>query len=100
VVRVINDMRKAPDFDRKMLLLAMQISHQSEMGTLLLSVLEGLLKTLKMGSGGNAVVQAMTLIRCIVKLILQLLVEPAANKSGLVVTAEKALTPVSSPDLF
>lgn len=93
-------MQKAPDFDRKMLLLATQISHQSEMRTLLLSVLEGLLKTLKMGSSGDVVVQAMTLIRCIIKLILQLLVEPAVNKSGLVVTAENALILISSPDHF
>ncbi|KIJ97167.1 hypothetical protein K443DRAFT_106039 [Laccaria amethystina LaAM-08-1] len=85
-IRAISDMQKAPDFDRKMLLLATQISHQSEMRTLLLSVLEGLLKTLKMGSSGDVVAQAMTLIRCIVKLILQLLVEPAANKPILIDT--------------
>lgn len=79
-------MQKAPDFDRKMLMLATQISHQSEMRTLLLSVLEGLLKTLKVGSSGDVVVQAMTLIRCIVKLILQLLVEPVANRPLLIDT--------------
>ncbi|EDR10150.1 uncharacterized protein LACBIDRAFT_318204 [Laccaria bicolor S238N-H82] len=70
-IQAINDMQKAPDFDCKMLMLATHISHQSEMRTVLLSVLEGLLKTLKMGSSGDVVVQAMTLIRCIVKLILQ-----------------------------
>lgn len=85
-IRAINDMQKAPDFDRKMLMLATQISHQSEMRTLLLSVLEGLLKTLKVGSSGDVVVQAMTLIRCIVKLILQLLVEPVANRPLLIDT--------------
>jgi len=73
-------MLKAPDFDRKMLLLATQISHQSEMRGVLLSVLESLLKTLKIGSSGEVIVEAMTLVRCIVKLVLGLLVQPAANR--------------------
>lgn len=71
---------KAPDFDRKMLLVATQISHQSEMKSVLLAVLESLLKTLKVGSNGDAIVEAMTLMRCIVRLVLNLLLEPAANK--------------------
>ncbi|KAF8957067.1 meiosis protein SPO22/ZIP4 like-domain-containing protein [Flammula alnicola] len=83
-IRAIHDMVKAPDFDRKMLLLATQISHQSEMKGILLAVLQSLLKTLKIGSNGEVVIEAMTLIRCIVKLILNLLVEPAANKPVLV----------------
>ena len=78
-IRAIHDMVKAPDFDRKMLLLATQISHQSEMKGVLLAVLESLLKTLKIGSNAE-VAEAMTLIRCILKLILGLLVEPAANR--------------------
>ena len=73
-------MLKAPDFDRQMLLLATQISHRSEMKSVLLAVLESLLKTLKIGSGGEIIVEAMRLIRCIVKLVLNLLVEPTANK--------------------
>ena len=73
-------MLKAPDFDRKMLLLATQISHQSEMKSVLLAVLESLLRTLKIGTSGEVVVEAMTLMRCIVKLILNLFSEPAANR--------------------
>jgi len=73
-------MMKAPDFDRKMLLLATQISHQSEMKSVLLAVLESLLRTLKIGTNGEMLVEAMSLMRCIVKLTLSLLVEPAANK--------------------
>lgn len=72
-------MVKAPDFDRKMLLLATQISHQSEMKGVLLAVLENLLKTLKIGSNAE-VAEAITLNRCIIKLILSLLVEPTANR--------------------
>ncbi|PPQ65610.1 hypothetical protein CVT24_011819, partial [Panaeolus cyanescens] len=85
-VRAIHDMLRAPDFDRKMLLLATQISHKSEMKTLLLTVLQSLLKTLRTGSEGEDIVQAMTLIRCIVKLVLNILAEPAANKSALIDT--------------
>lgn len=73
-------MVKAPDFDRNMLLLATQISHQSEMKGVLLSVLEALLKTLKLDSSGETAVEAMTLIRCIIRLALGLLVDPTANK--------------------
>lgn len=79
-IRAIHDMVKAPDFDRKMLLLATQISHQSEMKGALLAVLESLLKTLKIGSDSDVVIEAMALLRCIIKLILKLLSEPAADK--------------------
>ncbi|KAF8139351.1 meiosis protein SPO22/ZIP4 like-domain-containing protein [Mycena galopus ATCC 62051] len=86
-IRAVQDMVKAVDFDRKMLLLATQISHESEMKPVLLSVLEALLKTLKIeNSGGETVVEAMTLIRCIIRLVLKLLVEPASNKPVLIET--------------
>ncbi|KAJ7877618.1 meiosis protein SPO22/ZIP4 like-domain-containing protein [Mycena leptocephala] len=85
-IRAIRDMVKAADFDRKMLLLATQISHESEMKTVLLSVLEALLKTLKIENSGETVVEAMTLIRCIIRLVLKLLVEPASNKPVLIET--------------
>jgi len=77
-------MLKAADFDRKMLLLATQISHESEMKTVLLSVLEALLKTLKVENSGEPVAEAMTLLRCIIRLVLKLLVEPAANRPALI----------------
>lgn len=73
-------MVKAPDFDRKMLLLATQLSHESEMKSLLLAVLEALLKTLKVGNSDETAIEAMSLIRCIIRLVLKLLVEPAADK--------------------
>ncbi|KAJ7752626.1 meiosis protein SPO22/ZIP4 like-domain-containing protein [Mycena metata] len=85
-IRAIRDMAKAADFDRKMLLLATQISHESKMKTVLLSVLEALLKTLKIENSGETVVEAMTLIRCIIRLVLKLLVEPASNKPVLIET--------------
>ncbi|KAF9467007.1 hypothetical protein BDZ94DRAFT_1212000 [Collybia nuda] len=88
-VTAVQDILKAPDFDRKMLLLATQISHQSEMKVVLLSVLEALLKTLKIGNSGETVVEAMTLIRCIIRLALGLLVDPTTNKIILIDTVVK-----------
>ncbi|KAJ7772356.1 hypothetical protein B0H16DRAFT_1685378, partial [Mycena metata] len=62
------------------LLLATQISHESEMKTASLSVLEALLKSLKIESSGGMVVEAITLIRCIIELALKLLVELVSNR--------------------
>lgn len=73
-------MLKAPDFDRKYLLLATQLAHETEMRTVLLSVLEALLKTLKFGNSGETAVEAVNLLRCIIRMILRLLVEPGANR--------------------
>jgi hypothetical protein len=75
-------MVKAPDFDPKMLHLATQLSHECNMKSLLLTVLCALLKTLTIGDKGDAFVDAMTLIRCTIRLIMKLLNEPAANKYG------------------
>ncbi|KAG6828742.1 hypothetical protein H0H92_006880 [Tricholoma furcatifolium] len=79
-------MVEAPDFDRNMLLLATQISHQQEMKGALLLVLEALLKTLKPNNSGETAVEAMTLIRCIIRLALGLIGEPTANKTTLIDT--------------
>ncbi|KIY53662.1 SPO22-domain-containing protein [Fistulina hepatica ATCC 64428] len=84
-IRAVNAMVQAPDFDRKMLLLATHLSHQSGLKPLLLVVLEALLKTMKAReSNGEPVVEAMTLIRCIIRLILSLMADPTSKKSVLI----------------
>jgi hypothetical protein len=89
-ISAVREMQNALDFDRDMLLLATQLSHQLEMKAVLLSVLEALLKTLKFGTGGETVVEAMTLIRCIIRLAQGLLSDPTANRSvGLFVCSSK-----------
>ncbi|KAF5347040.1 hypothetical protein D9758_011629 [Tetrapyrgos nigripes] len=80
----VQNILDAPDFDRRMLLLATQISHASEMKTVLLKVLEALLKTLKVTNSGETVVEAMVLLRCIIRLALKLLMDPTANKLTLI----------------
>ncbi|KAH7906954.1 meiosis protein SPO22/ZIP4 like-domain-containing protein [Hygrophoropsis aurantiaca] len=83
-IMAVRNMVEAPDFDRKMLLLACRLSHEFELKALLLSVLKALLDTLTFRENMDTVTEAMTLIRCIIRLILKLLGEPAANISVLV----------------
>ncbi|KAF8919157.1 hypothetical protein CPB85DRAFT_1429788 [Mucidula mucida] len=85
-IKAVQEMVKCPDFDRRMLLLATQLSHQSENRLILLAALKALLNTLKVPSGGETLVEAMTLIRCILKLVLRLLTETAPNKPLLIDT--------------
>ncbi|KAF8919136.1 hypothetical protein CPB85DRAFT_1429768 [Mucidula mucida] len=85
-IKAVQEMVKCPDFDRRMLLLATQLSHQSENRLVLLAALKALLNTLKVPSGGETLVEAMTLIRYILKLVLRLLTKTAPNKPLLIDT--------------
>ncbi len=71
-------MVKSPDFDNRMLLLAVQLAYESDLKTLLISILEVLLANVDSHDGGQFEVEALTLIRCMVRLVVQLLAEPAA----------------------
>jgi hypothetical protein len=79
-IQAVDDMVKAPDFDRKMLYLATQLSHECDMKALLLSVLEALLKTMAIGDKADTLINGMTLIRCIIRLLLKLLNDKAADR--------------------
>jgi hypothetical protein len=63
-------MAKAPDFDRKHLLAVTKLAHEANMRPLLLISLEMLLKTLKFNKDEETVSDALTLIRCIIRLLL------------------------------
>ncbi|KAJ7585355.1 meiosis protein SPO22/ZIP4 like-domain-containing protein [Mycena floridula] len=82
-IKAVQNMQQSTDFERKLLLLATQLSHEKEMKTVLLAVLEALLKTLKFAIGDSAV-EAMNLLRCIIRMVLKLLLEPAANMPVLI----------------
>ena len=73
-------MVKCPDFDRKMLLLATQIANEGDMKTLLLAVLEALLDATQKHLS-DTVNEELVLIRCIVRLILNLLKESGSQRS-------------------
>lgn len=79
-VSAVKAIMGSPDFDRRMLLLATSMAHESDMKDLLLTVLEGLLKTLKRESGLEADVEAITLVRCIVRLVHSLLDNEPHNR--------------------
>ncbi|KAJ3996387.1 meiosis protein SPO22/ZIP4 like-domain-containing protein [Lentinula boryana] len=83
-IKSMYGMVNSPDFDRQMLLLATKISHESEMKNVLLAVLEALLKTLKISNSGETVVEAMALLRCIIRLVLKLLAEPTTTRAILI----------------
>ena len=74
-------MVEAPDFDRKMLLLATQLANESDMKSLLLSILEALLDTVQKQRGQNLHLEALVLIRCIIRLTVKLMAEPGARMS-------------------
>ena len=73
-------MVKASDFDRKMLFLATQLANDSDMKMLLLSVLEELLTTLNVQRSPDYDAEILTLLRCIIRLVVKLINEPAANR--------------------
>ncbi|KAJ3723773.1 meiosis protein SPO22/ZIP4 like-domain-containing protein [Lentinula raphanica] len=83
-IRSVNEMVRSPDFDRQMLLLATKVSHESEMKNVLLAVLEALLKTLNVCDNGETVVEAMALLRCIIRLVLKLHAESTTMRSTLI----------------
>lgn len=70
----------ASDFNRKMLMLATRLANESDMKTLLLSVLEALLETVKASDNPEFTVEAITLVRCIIRLLVKLIGEPGCHQ--------------------
>jgi len=90
-LRLIEMMVSAPDFDRRMLFLATQLAHENKMRNLLLKVLGSLLQSLQTERAPQSnfegrSIEGITLIRCIVRLVLEMLREPGANVPSLVET--------------
>jgi hypothetical protein len=79
-ITAVHQMSRSPDFDRKMLLLATRMAHESKMNALLLTVLEALLRTLKCGENVEADLEVITLIRCIIRIVISLLDESISNR--------------------
>ncbi|KAG9124870.1 hypothetical protein FRC07_009933 [Ceratobasidium sp. 392] len=86
-IQAVESMAKAPDFDRKMLLLATQLAHEAKQKTLLLAVLEAMLRTLRQEEQSlelGAEAEGITIVRCSVRIILDLLKEPLVSTNELV----------------
>lgn len=73
-------MTNASDFDRKMLLLATQLAHESDLKNVLLIALEALLKTLQGHGPMSSDVEAVLLIRCIIRLSIRLMKEAPTDE--------------------
>lgn len=78
-------MAKASDFDRRMLLLATQISHEADMKSVLLASLEALLKTLRSHGPVDSDVEGICLARCIIRLVIRLMKEALVENDRSVV---------------
>ncbi|KAF8330322.1 uncharacterized protein EI90DRAFT_3154952 [Cantharellus anzutake] len=87
ITRLVN----APDFNRSMLLLATQLAHEKQLRRLLLSLLHSLLETLDSAPVANGGSEGIVLSRCIIRLTIDLLKEPAAEIPVLVDTLMKQL---------
>lgn len=71
-IAAIVDMANAADFDRKMLLLATQLAHESDSKGVLLSALEALLRTVHSHGPMDSDSEAILLVRCILRLVIRL----------------------------
>ncbi|KZV81777.1 SPO22-domain-containing protein [Exidia glandulosa HHB12029] len=81
-VRAVREMVKAPGYDRQMLLLATQLAHERDLKPLLVAVLEALLADVRAQKGVDNEIEAVTLIRCIIRLLMELLSQPGAQMYG------------------
>ncbi len=77
-VAAVHEMVHASNFNKKMLLLATRLANESGMKHLLLSVLEALLDASTHGKL-EVEAEAVTLVRCIIRLILRMMSEPGAD---------------------
>lgn len=79
-IQAVQNMASAHDFDRKMLLLATQLANESDMKTLLLSVLETLLEATQRLPNQDIYTNGLSLIRCVIRLVVKLMEEPGCNR--------------------
>ncbi|CAE6472576.1 unnamed protein product [Rhizoctonia solani] len=77
-IHAVESMLGASDFDRKMLLLATQLAHETKQKNLLLAVLEAMYKTLEREPRADVETESITLVRCSIRILLDLLKEPLA----------------------
>ncbi|KAI0719068.1 meiosis protein SPO22/ZIP4 like-domain-containing protein [Cerioporus squamosus] len=77
-VAAVHEMVHASNFNKKMLLLATRLANESGMKHLLLSVLEALLDA-STRSKLEVEAEAITLVRCIIRLVLRMMSEPGAD---------------------
>ncbi|KAI0318005.1 meiosis protein SPO22/ZIP4 like-domain-containing protein [Amylostereum chailletii] len=86
-IRAVKAMTKAVDFDKKMLLMATRLAHESDLKHLLLSVLQELFSSVQADEGLRNETEAITLIRCMIRLTVRLIADPGTgNRHALIDT--------------
>lgn len=67
----------SPGFDQRMLLMATRLAHETDLKNVLLSVLQELLDCVRARETTEMNVEPITLVRCMIRLVLRLIADPA-----------------------
>ncbi|KAI0248099.1 hypothetical protein BJV78DRAFT_1132012, partial [Lactifluus subvellereus] len=76
-IRAVRAMVHGSCFDQRMLLMATRLAHESDLKSVLLSVLQELLEFVRAGKTTEMNVEPITLVRCMIRLVLRLIADPA-----------------------
>ena len=79
-IAAIESMTTSRDFDKKFLLLSIQLAHESDLKGILLVSLEALLRSLHAHGPVDSEVEELLLIRCIVRLVIRLMKEAQSDE--------------------
>jgi hypothetical protein len=80
-IRAVNAMVQGSGFDQRMLLMATRMAHETDLKNVLLSILQELLDYVRTGKSTEMNVEPITLVRCMIRLVLRLIADPA-NAEG------------------
>jgi hypothetical protein len=76
-IRAVKAMVLGSGFDQRMLLMATRMAHETDLKNVLLSVLQELLDYVRAGKATEMNVEPITLVRCMIRLVLRLIADPA-----------------------
>ncbi|THH12968.1 hypothetical protein EW146_g7196 [Bondarzewia mesenterica] len=83
-IQATKNMVNASHFDRKMLLMATRLAHESDLKGLLLTVLQELSKAVRGREGLEGDIDAIAVLRCLIRLTVDLIADPATRKGTLI----------------
>lgn len=76
-IRAVKAMVHGSGFDQRMLLMATRMAHETDLKNVLLAVLQELLDYVRAGKATEMNVEPITLVRCMIRLVLRLIADPA-----------------------
>ncbi|KAN0121444.1 hypothetical protein V8E52_003340 [Russula decolorans] len=80
-IRAVKALVHGSGFDQRMLLMATRLAHETDLKNVLLSVLQEILDHVRARKASEINVEPITLIRCMIRLVLRLIADPA-NAEG------------------